>query len=89
MPASPRVLEELQYGPSCFEEGSHIKGFGACAGGWPGHSIPLLLRQAGPKGAEKEAAENIQVHIAEVFPEWISHSGHFVATLLPLAEGWS
>ena len=33
--------------------------------------------------------ENIQAHIAKVFSKWISHSAHFVATLLPLAEGWS
>ena len=39
----PCILLELQHGTACVEEGSHIKGFGACAGGRPRHSIPLLL----------------------------------------------
>ena len=39
-------------------------------------------------GLKQEVVENFQAHMAEVFSEWISHSGHFVAILLPLVEGW-
>ena len=42
----------------------------------------------GCKGPKWEVAENLQAHVAKAFSKWISLSAHFVATLLPLAEGW-
>ena len=55
----------------------------------PGTAYLFFYDKQGQKGLKKETTENIQGHIAEVFSEWISHSAHFVATLLPFAEGWS
>ena len=42
----------------------------------------------GRKGLKRKVAENLWVHIAKAFSEWISRSAHFVAILLPLVEGW-
>ena len=54
----------------------------------PGTVYLFFYDKQGHKGLKKEATENIQPHITEAFSEWISHSAHFVATPLPLAEGW-
>ena len=50
----------------------------------PGMVYLFFCDKQGQRGLKKETTENIQVHITEAFPEWISHSAHFVATLLPL-----
>ena len=42
----------------------------------------------GHKGLKQEVTENLWAHMAEAFSEWISHSAHFMAILLPLVEGW-
>ena len=54
----------------------------------PGTAYLFFHEKQGCKGLKWEFVENIQAHIAEVFPEWISCSAYFVATLLPLVEGW-
>ena len=54
----------------------------------PGTAYLFFYDKQGHKGLKQEAAENIQMHIAESFSEWISHSAHFVVTFLPLAEEW-
>ena len=54
----------------------------------PGMACLLFYDKQGHKGLKQEVAENIWMHIAEEFSKWISHSAYFVATLLPLAEGW-
>ena len=42
----------------------------------------------GCKRLKQEVMENLQAHVAKAFSEWISHSAHFMAILLLLAEGW-
>ena len=54
-----------------------------------GMAYLFFYGKQGQRGLKKETAENLQAHVAEAFPEWISCSAHFMATLLPLAEGWS
>ena len=49
----------------------------------PGTAYLFFYDKQGHKGLRQEVVENIQAHIAEM---WISHSTHFVATLLPLVE---
>ena len=54
----------------------------------PGTAYLFFYDKQGHKGLKQEVAENLRVHVVEVFSEWISCSAHFVARLLPLAEGW-
>ena len=49
-------------------------------------SAYLFYDKQGCKGLKQDIVENLQMHVAKVFSEWISHSTHFVA-ILPLAEG--
>ena len=53
-----------------------------------GTAYLFFYDKQGHKGLKLEVTENLQVHMAEAFSEWISYSAHFVAILLPLAEGW-
>ena len=54
----------------------------------PGTAYLFFYDKQGCKGLKQDITENLQVHVAEVFSKWISHSAHFIAILLPLAEGW-
>ena len=53
-----------------------------------GTAYLFFYDKQGCKGVKQEVMENLQVHISKAFSERISHSAHFVAILLPLAEGW-
>ena len=53
-----------------------------------GMAYLFFYDKQGHKGLKQEVMENLWVHVAEAFSEWISHSAHFMAILLPLAEGW-
>ena len=48
----------------------------------------LFFNKQGHRGLKHDAAQALRTHVAEVFSEWISHSGHFAITPLPPAEGW-
>ena len=52
----------------------------------PGTAYLFFYDKQGQRGLKEETAENLQARVTEAFPEWISHSAHFMATLLPLAE---
>ena len=54
----------------------------------PGTAYLFFYDKQGYKGLKQEVVENLRVHVAKAFSEWISHSAHFVAILLPLVEGW-
>ena len=53
-----------------------------------GMAYLFFYDKQGHKGLKQEVTENLWAHVAEAFSEWISHSAHFVAILLPLVEGW-
>ena len=42
----------------------------------------------GHQGLKYDAAQALQMHVAEVFSKWISCSAHFTVISLPLVEGW-
>ena len=54
----------------------------------PGTAYLFFYDKQGHRRLKQDVAENLWMHMAEAFSEWISHSAHFMAILLPLAEGW-
>ena len=54
----------------------------------PGTAYLFFYDKQGHKGLKQDVTENLQMHVAEAFTEWISCSAYFVVILLPLAEGW-
>ena len=54
----------------------------------PGMAYLFFCDKQGHEGMKQEVMENLRMHMVEAFSEWISHSAHFVAILLPLAQRW-
>ena len=54
----------------------------------PGTAYLFFYDKQGHRRLKQDVAENLWMHMAEAFSEWISHSAHFMAILLPLVEGW-
>ena len=54
----------------------------------PGMAYLFFYDKQGHKELKQEVTENLWAHMARTFSEWISCSAHFMAILLPLAEGW-
>ena len=54
----------------------------------PGTAYLFFYDKQGCRGLKQNIRENLQMHVVEAFFEWIFHSAHFMAILLPLAEGW-
>ena len=48
----------------------------------------LFYDKQGHRGLKCDAAQALQMHLADMFSEWISCSAHFVVLPLPLEEGW-
>ena len=86
---APHVLLELQYGADVLKRDSTLRDLEHVQVDGPGMAYLFFYDKQGQRGLKKETAENLQAHVAEAFPKWISHSANFVATLLPLVEGWS
>ena len=40
------------------------------------------------RGLGQDATDAVQTHVEEAFSEWISHSAHFIMSLLSLREVW-
>ena len=53
----------------------------------PGTAYLFFYDKQDHKGLKQDVTENFQMHVEETFSEWISPSTHFMAILLPLAEG--
>ena len=78
---SDMVLHVLKRDPALRDlEHVHVDG--------PSTAYLFFHDKQGHKGLKWEVAENLRVHIAKVFSEWISCSTHFMDILLPLVEGW-
>ena len=54
----------------------------------PGTAYLFFYDKQGRWGLEQDAADAVQTHVEEAFLEWISRSGHFNISLLPLMEAW-
>ena len=54
----------------------------------PGRAYLFFFDKQGRHGFTHKAAQAMQAHVGEAFAEWISHSAHFAANTLSLAQGW-
>ena len=54
----------------------------------PGIAYLFFYDKQGHWGLGQDAVDAIKIHMEEAFSEWISHSAHFVMSLLPLMEAW-
>ena len=54
----------------------------------PGTAYLFFYDKQGHWGLEQDATDAVQTHMEEAFLEWISCSGHFNISLLPLMEVW-
>ena len=52
----------------------------------PGTAYLFFYDKQGCRGLKWDTAQALQMHVAEVFSEWISCSAHFI--IIPLPEGW-
>ena len=54
----------------------------------PGTVYLFFYDKQGCRGLMGDATQALQMHVVEVFSEWIFHSAHFVIIPLLLVEGW-
>ena len=54
----------------------------------PGMDYLFFFNKQDHRGLTLEATHAMRAHVGEAFSELISHSVHFAASPMPLAEGW-
>ena len=54
----------------------------------PGTAYLFFYDKQGCCGLGQGTVYAVRAHMEKAFSEWISHSGHFAISLLPLVEAW-